>query len=193
MRVLVNGRAAPSFGSVAIPLEELVADEVAAFFRMRLPELGDHWVIELNVTSNPSPGAVLTGSGVPDRIRWFAPESTSDLRELHQLFANDSSLGTGWAPRSRIERFTQTLADHFSKPDGFGMARQWCGTDVKVMAWGVADEIDVALAVPTWRRTGHYSPSITISPATRQRVSAWLPGRAACLCKRCFHGVWAPA
>lgn len=148
VRVLVNGRAARVCAGVAIPVEEILTDEVTAFFAERLPELRGHLSIELNVTSNSSPGAVLTGSGPTERERWFAPKSNDDLRERRQLFANDTSLGTGWAPWSRTENFVRLLADYFSGPTGFRTSRPWCGCDVKVMAHSTEKELDVVLAVP---------------------------------------------
>jgi S-adenosylmethionine synthetase len=78
VRVLVNGRAARSCGGAVIPLDELIVEEVTAFFSERLSELDGHLSIELNVTSNSSPGPVLTGDGPTDRERWFAPRSSED-------------------------------------------------------------------------------------------------------------------
>lgn len=57
VRVLVNGRAARSCGGAPVPVDDLIAHEVTAFFSERLPELGDNLVVELNVTTNPSPAA----------------------------------------------------------------------------------------------------------------------------------------
>ncbi|MQA10180.1 MAG: methionine adenosyltransferase [Pseudonocardiaceae bacterium] len=148
VRVLVNGRAARACGGVAVPVDQLITEEVTRFFAERLPELDGRLSIELNVTSNASPGAVLTGNGPTDRERWFAPRSSDDLRERQQLLANDTSLGTGWAPRSRTEHFVGTLVDHFSSPNGFPFFHPWCGSDVKVMAHGAGRELDVVLAVP---------------------------------------------
>jgi S-adenosylmethionine synthetase len=148
IRVLVNGRAARSCGAVAIPLDDLILDEVNTFFLQRLPELAGHLSIELNVTLNSSPGAVLTDNVSSDRTRWFAPASAADLRERTQLVANDTSLGTGWAPQNPIELFVRTITDHFSGPAGFRTTRTWCGSDVKVMAHGMSDQLDVVLAVP---------------------------------------------
>jgi S-adenosylmethionine synthetase len=148
IRVLVNGRAARSCGAVAIPLDDLIIDEVNTFFLQRLPELAGHLSIELNVTLNSSPGAVLTDNVSSDRTRWFAPASAADLRERTQLVANDTSLGTGWAPQNPIELFVRTITDHFSGPAGFRTTRTWCGSDVKVMAHGMSDQLDVVLAVP---------------------------------------------
>lgn len=148
VRVLVNGRVARACAGTAIPVGELITEEVVGFFAERLPEMEGHLRIELNVTSNSSPGAVLTDGGQTDRERWFAPTSVDDLRERRHLFANDTSLGTGWAPENRIEQFVRSLADHFSGPEAFRTTRPWSGSDVKVMAHGVGDELDVVLAVP---------------------------------------------
>lgn len=148
VRVLVNGRATRSCGGETIPVDELIQHEVVAYVRERLPELDGHVSIELNVTSNSSPGAVITGDGSSERKRWFAPASADDLRERKQLFANDTSLGTGWAPENRVESFVRTLVDHLSGPEGFRVDRPWCGSDVKVMAHALAEDLDVVLAVP---------------------------------------------
>jgi S-adenosylmethionine synthetase len=153
VRVLVNGRAARTCGDIAIPVDDLLIAEVRAFFAERLPEVTSHLSIELNVTANSSPGAVLTGEGEPDRSRWFAPASAGDVRKRGGLLANDTSLGTGWAPESPTEAFTRSLADHFSAPDRFRLSHAWCGSDVKVMAYGADDELDVVMAVP--QKCGH--------------------------------------
>lgn len=79
---------------------------------------------------------------------WFAPTSADDLRERKRLFANDSSLGTGWAPQQEVETFVRMLTRYLSEPGPFSTAHPWCGSDVKVMAHGTSEELDVVLAVP---------------------------------------------
>lgn len=148
VRVLVNGRAARSCGGEEIPVDSLVTDVVHEFFGERLPELQDHIKIELNITSNPSPGAVRTDDGEPERSRWFAPRSAKDLRERQALLANDTSLGTGWAPEGIVERFARELVDVFAAPSEFNRERPWCGSDVKLMAHAVGNELDAVLCVP---------------------------------------------
>jgi S-adenosylmethionine synthetase len=148
VRVLVNGRAARSCGSVRVPVDELVIDTVRSFFAARLPELGNHLQVELNVTTNPSPGAVQADGGRPERASWFAPESVEQLRERGALIANDTSLGTGWAPESAVESFVRRLTDTLSSPGGFSSSRPWCGSDVKIMAMGDGERLDVVLCVP---------------------------------------------
>lgn len=148
VRVLVNGRATRSCGGVRIPVDELIMETVAGFFHQRLPELDDHLSIELNVTSNSSPGAVLSGQDSPERVAWFAPDSIDELRERRHLIANDTSLGTGWAPLNEIENFALVLVDRLSGPSDFRIGKPWLGTDVKMMAMADSERIDVVLCVP---------------------------------------------
>ncbi|MHB9759912.1 methionine adenosyltransferase [Streptomyces sp. BYX5S] len=148
VRVLVNGRAAPLCGGERIPVEDIVEAEVRAFFAERLPEVSDHLDIVFNITSNSSPGAVLTGDGVPDRTRWFAPRSVEDLRERRVRLSNDTSLGTGWAPENGFESFVRELVNHFSGESEFTLARAWCGSDVKLMGYWDGDQADIVLCVP---------------------------------------------
>ena len=153
VRVLVNGRAARMCAGRAVPVDGLLTEAVREFFRERLPELDGHLSIELNITANSSPGAVITGeTGTPERSVWFAPRSLADLREQRVLLANDTSLGTGWAPESAVEEFARRLADWLSAPDGFRAEHPWCGSDVKLMAYGCQDGADVVLCVPAEMR-----------------------------------------
>jgi S-adenosylmethionine synthetase len=148
VRVLVNGRAAPVCGGERIPVLEIVEAEVREFFAERLPEVSGHLDISFNITSNSSPGAVLTGETVPDRTRWFNPRSVDDLRERRVRFSNDTSLGTGWAPENSFEAFVRELVNHFSGQSNFTRAHAWCGSDVKLMGYWDGDSADIVLCVP---------------------------------------------
>ncbi|MFD8303225.1 methionine adenosyltransferase [Streptomyces sp. NPDC059690] len=148
VRVLVNGRAAPMCGGERIPVEEIVEAEVRAFFDERLPEVSDHLDIVFNITSNSSPGAVLTGDEAPDRTRWFNPRSIEDLRERRVRLSNDTSLGTGWAPENIFESFVRELVNHFSGDSDFTRSHAWCGSDVKLMGYWDGEQADVVLCVP---------------------------------------------
>jgi S-adenosylmethionine synthetase len=70
------------------------------------------------------------------------------LRERRVRLANDTSLGTGWAPENSFEAFVRELVDHFSAPGAFTAERSWCGPDVKLMGYAGTDEVDVVLCVP---------------------------------------------
>lgn len=148
VRVLVNGRATRLCGDAVVPVDELVVGTVRSFFEARLPEVGDHLQIELNITTNSSPGAVHGGAHRPERTSWFAPRSVEQLRERRVLLANDTSLGTGWAPCNPVEALVRLLADTFSTPSDYASTRPWCGSDVKVMAVADFECIDVVLCVP---------------------------------------------
>jgi S-adenosylmethionine synthetase len=148
VRVLVNGRATRVCGDVIIPVDDIIVETVRDFFGRRLPQLGDHYVVELNVTSNSSPGAVHTNGSAPERQSWFAPTSADQLRERRVLMSNDTSMGTGWAPLNPVEQFVLELADTLSGPSDFTATRPWCGTDVKVMAFAAQDRVDVVFCVP---------------------------------------------
>jgi len=148
VRVLVNGRAAPACGGEEIPVEELAEDVIRGFFAERLPEIVDHLDLRFHVTSNASPGAVLTDDGTPERARWFAPRSVEDLRERKALLANDTSLGTGWAPEAPFESFVRELVDHFSGHSPFTTENRWCGSDVKLMGYWDGEEANIIVCVP---------------------------------------------
>ncbi|MBM7771201.1 S-adenosylmethionine synthetase [Actinokineospora baliensis] len=148
VRVLVNGRATRRCGQEQVPVDELVTETVRSFFAKRLPDVGDHLQIELNITTNSSPGAVHNGDGSPERVSWFSPSSVEQLREKRQLISNDTSIGSGFAPEAPIERFVKLLTDTLSGPGAFRGERPWCGSDVKVMAVAHDDEANVVLCVP---------------------------------------------
>ncbi|WP_406199463.1 methionine adenosyltransferase [Streptomyces europaeiscabiei] len=148
VRVLINGRAAAVCGGEEIPVEELVEETVRVFFAERLPEAADHLDLRFHITSNSSPGAVLTDEEEAERTRWFAPRSVEDLRERRTLLANDTSLGTGWAPENPFESFVRELVDHFSGVSTFTAENRWCGSDVKLMGYWDGETADVVLCVP---------------------------------------------
>ncbi|MGW2698541.1 methionine adenosyltransferase [Streptomyces sp. NPDC001340] len=148
VRVLINGRAAAVCSGEAIAVEELAEATVREFFAERLPEVADHLDLRFHITSNSSPGAVLTDGEDAERTRWFAPRSVDDLRERRVLLANDTSLGTGWAPENRFELFVRELVDHFSGASPFTAQHLWCGSDVKLMGYWDGDTGDIVLCVP---------------------------------------------
>jgi S-adenosylmethionine synthetase len=184
VRVLVNGRATRSCGSVTVPVDELVTTTVRSFFTSRLPELAEHLRIELNITSNSSPGAVHAADASPERTSWFAPESVDQLRERHELIANDTSLGTGWAPENEVEDFSRRLVDVFSAPGDFSRPRPWCGTDVKMMVLADGERLDVVLCVPQKStyvpdRAAYVSNCAEVLEECYRRAALELPDRKA--------------
>lgn len=181
VRVLINGRAARACGDAEIPVDELAENTVRAFFSERLPELVDHLDLHFHITSNSSPGAVITDADAPERTRWFAPRSVEDLRERRVLIANDTSLGTGWAPQGPFETFVRELADDFSGTSTFTEDHPWCGSDVKVMGYYEGDRADVVLCVPQKSplvpdRAAYLANKETILAECRRLAGLHLPG-----------------
>ncbi|MFI9566434.1 methionine adenosyltransferase [Streptomyces rishiriensis] len=184
VRVLVNGRAAPVCGEERIPVLEIVEAEVQEFFAERLPEVLGHLDISFNITSNSSPGAVLTGDVVPDRTRWFSPRSVSDLRECQVRFSNDTSLGTGWAPENPFESFVRELVNHFSGRSDFTQSHPWCGSDVKLMGYWDGEGADIVLCVPqksrhVGSRAEYVSNTETVLAECHRLAGVRLPGAEA--------------
>jgi S-adenosylmethionine synthetase len=167
IRVLVNGRATRKCGPISVPVDELVTETVRGFIALRLPELADHVSIELNITSNSSPGAVHTPGASSERLAWFAPRSVDDLREQRELLANDTSLGTGWAPETAVEVFTRRMVDWIATPSEFTTSRPWCGSDVKMMVLADSERLDVVLCVP---QKSSYVPSRAVYVAHCEEV-----------------------
>lgn len=181
VRVLINGRAARTCGDAEIPVDDLAEQTVRDFFAERLPTLADHLELRFHITSNSSPGAVITDADAPERTRWFAPRSADDLRERRRLIANDTSIGTGWAPKGPFESFVGELADDFSGVSAFTDAHPWCGSDVKVMGYYEGDRADVVLCVPQMSpfvpdRAAYLANKETILAECRRLAGLRLPG-----------------
>ncbi|WP_031512454.1 methionine adenosyltransferase [Streptomyces sp. NRRL F-5123] len=181
VRVLVNGRAARACGGTEIPVHELAEQTIREFFAERLPELADHLDLHFHITANSSPGAVITDTGAPERTRWFAPRSVEDLRERQALIANDTSIGTGWAPHTPFEVLVRELADGFSDVTPFTRAHPWCGSDVKVMGYYDGEQADVVLCVPQKSRfvpgrAAYLANKETVLAECRRIAAEHLPG-----------------
>jgi S-adenosylmethionine synthetase len=181
VRVLINGRAARACGGVQIPVDELAEQTTREFLTERLPALTDHLDLRFHITSNSSPGAVITDADTPERTRWFAPRSVDDLRERRTLIANDTSIGTGWAPKGAFESFVGELADCFSGASTFTAAHPWCGSDVKVMGYCEGDSADVVLCVPQLSplvpdRAAYLANKETVLAQCRRLAELRLPG-----------------
>jgi S-adenosylmethionine synthetase len=147
IRVLVNGRASSGIGSQSLEVEELIVSACKDFFQQRLPSIAAEkdLQIELNLSTASSPGRVLTTND-NDRNFWFSPRSIEDLPERKRLHANDTSIGTGYAPLTALEQMVLTLVDKLSS--NMHVRPPWMGTDVKMMACQIGDRTSVVVCVP---------------------------------------------
>jgi S-adenosylmethionine synthetase len=145
IEALVNGRFSERFGDVEVPVIELLETTTQRFLTEKLPllDVARHVRIRVRSSQAASPGAV-DGSG--PRARWFAPKSLDDLREAKRPFANDTSIGVGFAPLSRVERLALQLEDAITQvscSEGGPF-----GSDTKIMICRTGSDALVTLAVP---------------------------------------------
>lgn len=151
IRVLINGRATLMLNNTNLDIEELLITSCRDFFSKRLPLIDPYkdLAIQLNLSTASSPGKVYSNQTSNDnpRHRWFSPVSIEDLPEKKRLHANDTSIGTGYAPLSSIEQLVLKLVDFLSDRhrEDFPI---WMGTDVKVMAFAANDIVDITACVP---------------------------------------------
>ncbi len=151
IRVLVNGRVSRSFAGRSIPVEELLGKATLGFFSGRLHGINEKTDIQIewNLSSESSPGKVDSNISKNDgaRHRWFHPMSLDDLRERRELLANDTSMGSGFAPLTPTEKAVHSLTDFLSDPSrpDRPLSR---GTDVKVMGAGWDRSIRLVACVP---------------------------------------------
>jgi S-adenosylmethionine synthetase len=81
------------------------------------------------------------------RKYWFEPRSLKDLKELDFLNSNDTSLGTGFAPRSALEEGTLKL-ERWISGDEFKKDKPWLGSDIKIMSTRVGNSVKVTMCIP---------------------------------------------
>lgn len=150
IRVLLNGRASWRFGDVEIPLKHMLERTASDFLVRYFPTMNPEKDIEIhyNMSSASSPGKVdETAKKEGTRKRWFEPRGLDDLRELKFLASNDTSLGCGYAPLSQVERLVLEIEGLLNSPD-YKKSNPWIGSDIKVMASRVGEQLDVTMCVP---------------------------------------------
>ncbi len=107
IRVLLNGRASTKFGDTLIPLKDLLVRWSTEFMLDNLPALNPETDLEFhyNQSSQSSPGKTYEKSEEEGtREYWFEPRGLQDIQELKHLLSNDTSLGVGYAPYSKLEQ-----------------------------------------------------------------------------------------
>lgn len=149
IRVLVNGRATSRFAGKNLDIEDLIDKCCRKFFEDRLPilDVKKDVSIVLNLSKASSPGQVHSSNSNQTRQHWFEPRGVEDLPEHKNLYSNDTSLGTGYAPLSRIENIVMKLSDYLSYRPRENVPN-WLGTDVKIMAYFHENNADLTLCIP---------------------------------------------
>ena len=158
IRVLINGRASTRFGDDVIPVNELLTYWAQDFLKKRLPllEIDRDLSFQYNLSTQSSPGKTEAEYKIEGtRHYWFEPRGLFDLQEHSKLFANDTSLGVGYAPFSWLERIVIAISESLTS-ESFAQAHPWVGSDVKIMGYRNHDSINITLCVP---QIGKFVPS----------------------------------
>jgi len=107
IRVLINGRVSTRFAGEKIPTQKLLTGWAKEFLKEKLPLIDpeEDLCFHLNLSSQSSPGKTYEKESKKSaRQRWFEPEGLNDFPELEKLVSNDTSLGVGYAPVSKLEK-----------------------------------------------------------------------------------------
>ena len=150
IKVLINGRASIKFGKKEIPINKLLIGWAKNFFKKRLPmiNVSKDLKLYLNLSSQSSPGKTYEKEAEKGaRRRWFEPESIKDIPELKKLFANDTVLGVGYAPFSKLEKLIINI-ERFLNSKSYKEKNPWIGSDIKIMGFRNTDAFFLTLCIP---------------------------------------------
>ena len=151
IRVLLNGRASTKFGNHDIDVKTLLIDWSKTFLASQLPfkniekELEFHY----NLSTQSSPGTIGEKENIQKSSRkyWFEPRNLDDVPELKRLFANDTSMGVGFAPYSSLENLIFTI-DQSLTCEQFISMNPWIGSDIKIMGFRHKNEYKITICIP---------------------------------------------
>jgi len=150
IRVLLNGRASVKFAGESLDVEERLEEWTRNFLLAHFPQIRREIDIDIhfNLSTSSSPGAVRDEDGSENvRLHWFEPRSLEDLTELRRLHSNDTSLGVGYAPLSPLESTVLSIEEGLNSTE-FKKDHPWIGSDIKLMATRVDDEMGLTICIP---------------------------------------------
>ena len=150
IRVLLNGRASTKFSNIKIPVQTLLIKWSKEFLRKQFPMLNLNKDLEFhfNLSNKSSPGKTDEKNAKNGtRKYWFEPRSLDDLQETRKLVSNDTSLGVGYAPYSRLEELVITIENTLNGKK-FKKNNPWMGSDIKVMGFRHNNSFDITLCIP---------------------------------------------
>ncbi len=118
MELFLAGRAAANFDGNSIPVGEIVADAAKAWLRAKLPALDAERHVRVHSLVRP---------GSADLVALFERQ-----RKTGAVLANDSSIGVGFAPLSRLENAVGAIERKLTAA-ATRKAHPAIGADVKVL------------------------------------------------------------
>ncbi|MDD4878304.1 MAG: methionine adenosyltransferase [Candidatus Nanoarchaeia archaeon] len=150
IRVILNGRASLRFGNVDLNINDLLYPVIRKFFKEKFDGLNPEKDIDIinMVSTQSSPGKTYENESAKGTRRfWFEPRDANDLRELQHLGANDTAIGVGYAPLSKVESAVLKL-EQFLNCREYKADKPWLGSDIKIMAARLGNDVDITLCVP---------------------------------------------
>ncbi len=150
IRVLINGRASTKFANINIPVKDLLISWSRDFMVSMFPSIDKEKDLEFhyNLSNQSSPGKTEEeNSDKGTRKYWFEPRGLEDLQELKKLVSNDTSLGVGYAPYSRLESVVISIEEKLNSSK-FKKSNLWIGSDIKIMGFRNKDDFDITLCIP---------------------------------------------
>lgn len=150
IRVLINGRASTKFAETTIPVKEMLIDWSKEFMNKAFPMIDVEKDLEFhyNLSNQSSPGKTEEQKADKGtRKYWFEPRGLFDLQETKKLFSNDTSMGVGYAPYTKLEQLVLAIEKKLNSAD-FKAKNPWMGSDIKIMGFRYKDDFDVTLCIP---------------------------------------------
>lgn len=150
IRVLINGRASTKFGDYNIPVKDLFISWSKEFMYSKFPMINPEIDLDFhyNLSNQSSPGKTdEVNADKGTRKYWFEPRSLDDLQELKHLVSNDTSLGVGYSPYSRLEKMVLDIEEKLNSSE-FKLTHPWMGSDIKIMGFRHIDKYDITLCIP---------------------------------------------
>lgn len=150
IRVLINGRVSVSFGGEEIPLKKLITNWVKEFLGKRLPVIDPDEDLDIvfNLSSKSSPGKTYEKEAKRGtRFYWFEPRSLEDLGELKNLTSNDTSLGVGFFPRTKLETVVLKIEQTLNSLS-YKKKYPWLGTDIKILGYRYRNDFKITMCIP---------------------------------------------
>ena len=150
IRVLLNGRASIKFADTEIPVKEMLIEWSKEFLSQAFPSIDTEKDLEFhyNLSYQSSPGKTEEKTSEKGtRKYWFEPRGLFDLQETKRLFSNDTSMGVGYAPYSKLEKLVLSIEKKLNSKE-FKKEHPWIGSDIKIMGFRYKNFFDITLCIP---------------------------------------------
>ena len=150
IRVLLNGRASTKFADTVIPIKEMLIEWTKEFMHQAFPMIDVDKDLEFhyNLSNQSSPGKTEEDKAQKGtRKYWFEPRGLFDLQETKKLFSNDTSMGVGYAPYTKLEQLVLAIEGKLNSKE-FKQKYPWVGSDIKIMGFRFRDSFDITMCIP---------------------------------------------